>query len=772
MFSWLSSSFGAVNAGLLGWAALIASPILIHLLSRRKFRTVHWAAMDFLFTADKKNRRRVQLENLLLMLLRCLIILLIALLIARPYKSTTDLTLAVGSGSGIERIVILDDSPSMEVSGTFDAARSRLVQFIHDLGNERSLDTFTLVLASDPEQPRMNSREIHSENGDLVIAKLESLQISDQAADLTKACQTVQQMIKSAAEDKNRIVYVVSDMRSRDWDVAGGDEEKKKANQLTDAVKTLADTSDGLYVVDVATDEVPPNLTVTGVTPLDQTLIAGVGTKVRVTVHNAGPTEASSVDVRLVVNDTRSPKQTIGTIPIGEERSVEFPYKFFDEGSVRLRAEIDSDAMKADDARYFAAHVREATEVLLVQEDLASDPRQAEIFYLRRQLEPKNYSSGFAVTDATESSLDTIDLEKFDVIYLCNLARLSEAQTKRLESYVADGGGLIVTLGDMVDEYQYNKLLYKDGKGLLPVELVAHEGVSDNSEWTNITADQPTHPAVDIYSGETAILARQVKIFRWWNTKPGGENVSVVASMTNPDHLPLLVEKPYGKGRVSVWTTSVDADWTNLPLDDSFAWVFPRNTEHVRRTRTSVTTQDIGKPIQFDFDAARYERTGRLVTPSKEQHQIQADPIVEEAKEEPKEVAATEGETETETPAETKPSVDPVSEGLKKPHRILYTDTFKRGFYDLTLKSLDGKAGTVLFARNIDATEGQLQRVDSEVLSERLGDNEKIQLVQEAGSLSLDASGTRTSYWRHVLIALLVVLAAEQSLAWYFGTRR
>ena len=54
---------------LLGVAA-IASPILIHLLNKRKFRKVEWAAMDFLLEADKKNRRRVRLENLLLLCLR------------------------------------------------------------------------------------------------------------------------------------------------------------------------------------------------------------------------------------------------------------------------------------------------------------------------------------------------------------------------------------------------------------------------------------------------------------------------------------------------------------------------------------------------------------------------------------------------------------------------------------------------------------------------------------------------------------------------------
>ena len=63
MLSWF------LNPWMLLGAAAIASPILIHLLNKRRFKIVEWAAMDFLFQADKKNRKRVQLENFILLAL-------------------------------------------------------------------------------------------------------------------------------------------------------------------------------------------------------------------------------------------------------------------------------------------------------------------------------------------------------------------------------------------------------------------------------------------------------------------------------------------------------------------------------------------------------------------------------------------------------------------------------------------------------------------------------------------------------------------------------
>jgi hypothetical protein len=93
--------------------AAISIPVIIHLLNKRKFKIVDWAAMEFLLDADKKNRRRVRLENLLLLLLRCLAVLLIGLLLARPFIPTS-LTAGILSATQYERIVIVDDSLSMQ----------------------------------------------------------------------------------------------------------------------------------------------------------------------------------------------------------------------------------------------------------------------------------------------------------------------------------------------------------------------------------------------------------------------------------------------------------------------------------------------------------------------------------------------------------------------------------------------------------------------------------------------------------------------------------
>jgi hypothetical protein len=61
-------------------AALVLVPILIHILSRLRYKTVRFAAMEFLLESEELNRRRIVIEQLLLLLLRILAVLLIGLL--------------------------------------------------------------------------------------------------------------------------------------------------------------------------------------------------------------------------------------------------------------------------------------------------------------------------------------------------------------------------------------------------------------------------------------------------------------------------------------------------------------------------------------------------------------------------------------------------------------------------------------------------------------------------------------------------------------------
>ena len=71
-----------LNSIMLFGTAAVAVPIIIHLLNRRKFKKVTWAAMKFIKLSVEQNQRRMQLEDLILLLLRCALLALLAFALA------------------------------------------------------------------------------------------------------------------------------------------------------------------------------------------------------------------------------------------------------------------------------------------------------------------------------------------------------------------------------------------------------------------------------------------------------------------------------------------------------------------------------------------------------------------------------------------------------------------------------------------------------------------------------------------------------------------
>ena len=67
------------------WGLLIAGvPVLIHLINLLRHRRVRWAAMEFLLASQKRNRTRVLLKQLLLLMVRMLAIAAVVMVLAEP----------------------------------------------------------------------------------------------------------------------------------------------------------------------------------------------------------------------------------------------------------------------------------------------------------------------------------------------------------------------------------------------------------------------------------------------------------------------------------------------------------------------------------------------------------------------------------------------------------------------------------------------------------------------------------------------------------------
>jgi len=141
------------NPSLLWLGALVGVPILIYLINRQRYRRRQWAAMEFLLKALKKSRRRLQIQNLLLLLIRCLIVLLLVLAASRPVMRSNPL--AFSSEGSKNWIFAIDTSYSMEWVEGASSLLDRAKQTISDVVESYVEDDDYVAVMSLDHQPRV-----------------------------------------------------------------------------------------------------------------------------------------------------------------------------------------------------------------------------------------------------------------------------------------------------------------------------------------------------------------------------------------------------------------------------------------------------------------------------------------------------------------------------------------------------------------------------------------------------------------------------------------
>src|ERR671935_2667786 len=99
---------------LLGLVVLLIPP-LIHLLNRRRYDVVDWGAMQFLQVSET-TRRRLLIEEILLMALRMGLIAILVLALAAPYVAGPWFA-RLGGRPNRDVVLVFDGSYSMGYTG-------------------------------------------------------------------------------------------------------------------------------------------------------------------------------------------------------------------------------------------------------------------------------------------------------------------------------------------------------------------------------------------------------------------------------------------------------------------------------------------------------------------------------------------------------------------------------------------------------------------------------------------------------------------------------
>jgi len=735
---------GFVNAGLVAGAALALVPLIIHILNRRRHKPMPWAAMRFVQAAHKRTRRRVRMENWLLLFLRMAAIALLALAIARPFTGEKS-PLAGITETRRDLVVILDGSASTlwreGVETTFERGVGRARELLRDLSGARGDRALVVLAGNVPRTAPWTSPEA-------AAGLLETFQPTEEGLDLAAALGDA----IDAAQRENALgargaleVRLLTDLQRRSFLFEGGGEGREP---LGEALDRLAELGVKVLVEDVSTAaSQPQNLGISAVAPSTRVLGPMITTDVRVEVRNFGPETKSGVRVALEVDGERRPAQIVDIPARGRTEAV-FAVSFPRAGEHTLLARIeDGDKLPLDNTRAHVIHVPPPARVLLVNGAPGAVIEEDEVGYLRAVLEPPlddgggiGIASPFEPRTIPPEDLGTTagDPAAYDVIWLANVESLPAAAVDRLEPWVAAGGALVVSLGDRVDASSWNARMWRaDGSGLLPAEIGARVAVRERSaSWHRVKSFALDHPALAFFADERfQPLLTEVPVHEFFATRlvPGAKSLAV---LDDDGSNALLVERSYDRGRVLLWTSSIDPAWTRMP--QSPATLVPLVHELLRYARAldeEPRNLPVGAPL--GAEVATFPRGMSVVRPDGSKKPL-------------------DGEAQS-TPGNRwrLPSV---------PGR----ETEASGLYSIQTEG----AGVLSFALVIDPLEGDLDRLS---LDEVGGIHPALVAVRNEGS-SNDAAGAeaprRGELWRPIAALCLAFLVFESLFGAWIGRRR
>ncbi len=742
-------------------------PIIIHLLARRRFKRVRWAAVEFLLTAEKKNRRRVKLEEWLLLALRCLAVLLIALLIARPFLTPSGIVASLSGRAQTERIILIDDSFSMgyvsEGVSLFTHAKRSVRRLIELIREESPDDTVTIFRMTQPGSPMERGTFLDDRQTPELLARLESLSISQLAMDPTEVIEHVNNYLSRSEDIINAAVYVVSDFQKKDWlsDRPGDDETGGAV--LKPLMAWSGDDHDlQLVLIDVGVDEAS-NMAVTDVRVTGGQLVTGAEATLRAKVANFSDSSAVNLDVSSFVGNVAQPTKTIPELVGGLTTSVDLNASFVTAGYETVRVSIPPDSLDVDNERHFVADVANSIRILIVNGEPSSDLFEDEVTYLSTALRPKGeIFSGNDVVVVDESELETATLSTYHAVIIANVYRVSEPAAERLEQFVRRGGGVIFYLGDQVDPGLYNATLFRDGSGLLPAKL--GERVRGARPFHLNIVDR-LHPIMRPLSLEGDPLGlSDIPFFEFFDCKPwdAGETLAedvssngtddegetgmasaslarVLAVFRDDQDYPAIIERKFGQGQVLLVTTGADKEWHLWPNHPTYLPVMMELALHIAKRGVDHADYSAGVPIEMPIDNSIFESDVIVRTPAYP--------------------------TEREVVVTAKPPDD--GEGLI----ATWTDTKRSGVYQFVLKRRDEGQTIRLVSVNLDTRESDVASANESELRQA-NEGVPIEYVDGVEALSGEVGNPRTEMWRLVLLAVVATLLFEQFLAWSWGRKR
>lgn len=781
---------------LLGLAA-VSIPLVLHLRRSRRSNRIVFSTTQFFDAQFMRSARRARIQDLLVMLLRMALLAALALALAQPLMRSGGLArlLALGGQSRTVALVI-DDSASMTATGEagvrLERAKAAALAAVDQLAADRG-DRATVVLAGARDRPRQLFDQPTADLG-AVRQAIGAIEPTDLAGDLDAAVAAAAAALYEAGGGTGRRIYVFSDFQQTAMAGAAALQAPPTVGLLAVNVGDAGKGEPGEPGEPGSTSAA--NLSVDAVQYDAARPMVGVPFTFRALLSNhAGPTR--ELTARLVVDGRTVGERRIEAAG-GRSTIVRFTHRFAEAGWHGGHIAVDppeagsADLIEADNRRHFAVHVDDRMQLAAVNGAPSRIARDDELFFFRMALtvgpdllspvgtgpdagvfgvvgagDGAGAVAGAEADAAPPVAIDTFrpdavataPLDPFGLIVLANVPRLSEPALAALERRVDAGASLLISLGDRVDATDYNRWLgeHRLHGGLLPGRLGAVATAGPGAGPRGAADDQPgpptdadgvdggnpdaamaigtvdtTHPVLAGFDGGPMGSLAPVRLDRWFVVEP----IDASVLMTTASGQPLLLEKRFGRGRVMLWATSIDRDWTNFPLQPTFV---------------PLAYRMVGYLSQAGAGPSHFTRTGRVVLLPRSLTQ--------------------DGGLAITTPDGSIAYGEPTITGAA----VRFGHTERAGLYAVRASTASADARPAyLFAANIPAAESDPRAYNARQIIAAAGDQRPVAVVDRPEQLAAagELAGQGYGLWDALLVMALLVGLFEPWVANRFSRRR
>jgi hypothetical protein len=516
-------------AFLAGLGAL-AIPVIIHLINREKRVVVQFPSLMFLHKIPYRSIRRQKIRHLLLLLLRCLALLLFVAAFARPWFERSKHA-GAGSSGAKEVVILVDRSYSMGYGDHWTKALAKAREVI---GAISASDRATIVFfANEPAAASEPTADRSRLENAVKTAKL-----SSEGTRYAPAIKMASDIVGGSNLPRREIV-LISDFQRAGW-------AKREELSLPPGVE--------LRTIDIS-GQPGSDAAVIGLTT-DRTRDS-IRERVIATARLANFGMAQKTADATLELGGRTVESRRVTIPAKGVGQVRFTSVVVPTTATRGVIRITKDSLEADDQLYFTVTPDEAVSVLIIEPRAA---RQNQSLYLRTALSIGD-KPRFKVDVRPAEDLQTLDLERRSLVILNEVAPPQGAIGRRLREMVTSGAGLLIVPGE-----QNTDRWPAEWQALLPVRFGS---VVDRTRDAGATigAVDYSNPIFEIFSAPRSGDFSSTRVFRYRSAKALSDS-GVIAKFD--DGAPAMIQKAVGAGHIVVWTTSLDALWTDLPLQTVF----------------------------------------------------------------------------------------------------------------------------------------------------------------------------------------------------------